>query len=77
MFGALIAGITERAERYATKDALVGASFGLSMNHLLRGVYKEMNEPLELATTPSPEDWAYTSELAPKVINMRPIGTMG
>ena len=74
--GALIAGIVERAKKYAIKDALTGASCGLSMEHLLRGVHEEMNESLELAATSSPEDWARTSGLAPEIVNVKPIGTV-
>ena len=74
--GALIAGIVERAKKYAIKDALTGASSGLSMDHLLRGVHEEMNESLELAATSSPEDWARTSGLAPEIVSVKPIGTV-
>ncbi|MBF0938213.1 MAG: AAA family ATPase, partial [Actinomyces sp.] len=74
--GALIAGIVERAKKYAIKDALTGAASGLSMEHLLRGVHEEMNESLELAATSSPEDWARTSGLAPEIVSVKPIGTV-
>lgn len=74
--GALIAGIVERAKKYAIKDALTGAGSGLSMEHLLRGVHEEMNESLELAATSSPEDWARTSGLAPEIVSVKPIGTV-
>ncbi|OFQ24174.1 proteasome ATPase [Actinomyces sp. HMSC062G12] len=74
--GALIAGIVERAKKYAIKDALSGASNGLSMEHLLHGVHEEMAESLELAATSSPEDWARTSGLAPEIVSVKPIGTI-
>ena len=72
--GALIAGIVERAKKYAIKDALSGEAAGLTMGHLLRGVHEEMNESLELAATSSPEDWARTSGLAPEIVSVKPIG---
>ena len=73
--GALIAGIVERAKKYAIKDALSGGSNGLLMEHLLRGVREEMSESLELAATSSPEDWARTSGLAPEIVSVKPIGS--
>ena len=74
--GALIAGIVERAKKYAIKDALSGEVTGLTMAHLLRGVHEEMNESLELAATSSPEDWARTSGLAPEIVSVKPIGAV-
>ena len=74
--GALIAGIVERAKKYAIKDALTGTASGLTMDHLLRGVHEEMNESLELAATSSPEDWARTSGLAPEIVSVKPIGVV-
>ena len=74
--GALIAGIVERAKKYAIKDALSGEAAGLTMGHLLRGVHEEMNESLELAATSSPEDWARTSGLAPEIVSVKPIGVV-
>ena len=74
--GALIAGIVERAKKYAIKDALTGQATGLTMEHLLRGVHEEMNESLELAATSSPEDWARTSGLAPEIVSVKPIGAV-
>ena len=74
--GALIAGIVERAKKYAIKDALTGTASGLTMDHLLRGVHEEMNESLELAATSSPEDWARTSGLAPEIVSVKPIGAV-
>ena len=74
--GALIAGIVERAKKYAIKDALTGVSTGLSMEPLLRGGHEEMHESLELAATSSPEDWARTSGLAPEIVSVKPIGTV-
>ena len=74
--GALIAGIVERAKKYAIKDALSGEAAGLTMGHLLRGVHEEMNESLELAATSSPEDWARTSGLAPEIVSVKPIGAV-
>ena len=73
--GALIAGIVERAKKYAIKDALSGGANGLLMEHLLRGVREEMSESLELAATSSPEDWARTSGLAPEIVSVKPIGS--
>lgn len=72
--GALIAGIVERAKKYAIKDSLSGKASGLSMEHLLRGVHEEMNESLELATTSSPQDWARTAGLATEIVGVTPIG---
>ena len=74
--GALIAGIVERAKKYAIKDALSGEVTGLTMAHLLRGVHEEMKESLELAATSSPQDWARTSGLAPEIVSVKPIGVV-
>ena len=75
--GALIAGIVERAKKYAIKDAPHRANNRTDpWNTLLRGVHEEMNESLELAATSSPEDWARTSGLAPEIVSVKPIGAV-
>ena len=71
--GAMIAGIVERAKKYAILDAIENSRNGLTIEHLMRGLDDEIRESMELATRQAPADWARTIGLDQDIVDIRPI----
>ena len=71
--GAMIAGIVERAKKYAILDAIENSRNGLTIEHLMRGLDDEIRESMELATRQAPADWARTIGLDQDIVGIRPI----
>ena len=71
--GAMIAGIVERAKKYAILDAIENSRNGLTIEHLMRGLGDEIRESMELATRQAPADWARTIGLDQDIADIRPI----
>ncbi|MCD4558162.1 proteasome ATPase [Schaalia sp. lx-100] len=73
--GALIAGIVERAKKYAIKDFLANSSYGLHRDHLIQGIEEEKGESVDVAASSSATEWARTIGLEAEVVALRPIRT--
>ena len=71
--GAMIAGIVERAKKYAILDTIENSRHGMTSEHLMRGLDDEIRESMELATRQSPADWARTIGLDQDIVEIRPI----
>ena len=55
--GAMLAGIVERAKKYAIKHTLDGDGEGLSLAHCLDSVREEIRQTSELAAAADPAEW--------------------
>ncbi len=71
--GAMIAGIVERAKKYAILDAIENGTQGMTLDHVIRGLSDEIRESMELATRQAPADWARTIGLDQDIADIRPL----
>ena len=71
--GAMIAGIVERAKKYAILDAIEYSRTGMTMTHLLRGLQDEIRESTELAMRQAPAEWARTIGLDQDIAEIYPL----
>ena len=71
--GAMIAGIVERAKKYAILDAIENGTQGMTLDHVMRGLGDEIRESMELATRQAPADWARTIGLDQDIADIHPL----
>ncbi|QRV01407.1 proteasome ATPase [Arcanobacterium phocisimile] len=68
--GAMLAGIVERAKKYAIKDYLAMGEHGVQTSHLLRAVREDLAENEALARVDNPKEWARV-EGRPDIVSVR------